>query len=180
MAMLVWRCLHDIAPRYLANLCVQAAFCSFWGHLGAALDLNVYWPVQFCCAWPQKLELTIRSCSVTRTNRFHIPAQAQDPHVPVLVIPSSGSVMAVLASLVLTTNIQTQLKVLKIEIKFVTRTWKLPHLNCTISNEPLLPLVIIWTIHILNLVARQSGYKISKLPPKWLPLGSCDLVKVYI
>jgi len=47
---LLWKCLHDAAPRYL---CADGAYgrplpvslCSLWGPPGA-LDSDVYWPAQ--------------------------------------------------------------------------------------------------------------------------------------
>jgi len=62
-AVMVWKCLHDAAPRYLADLCVPAASTDGRGQSRSpgppgALDSDVYWPAQLCCVWLQDLEAT--------------------------------------------------------------------------------------------------------------------------
>jgi len=55
---LVWKCLHDAAPRHLADLCVPAASTDGRRQSRSAvsavlapgaLDSGVYWPAQLCC-----------------------------------------------------------------------------------------------------------------------------------
>jgi len=122
-AVQVWKCLHDVVPCYLGDLCVPpAGHCESLSALfGAhcALDQDIDWPTQLCCLWPQNLEPTTASLSTARTvtNFIHVPAQ--DPHgsssTSVLIavascthVPSSGAVVTVV-TLVPTTNILTQL-----------------------------------------------------------------------
>ena len=53
-AVLVWKCLHDAVPRYLADLCVPTA--STDGRLQSRSAVSswchVYWPAQLCLLWP--------------------------------------------------------------------------------------------------------------------------------
>ena len=88
-AMLVWKCLHDAAPRYLADLCVPVSLC-----IVAVL----------CCVWPQDLEPITNGPPITGTNALIVQAPAQDPPVPALDsagcscgcrVPSSGAVVTV-------------------------------------------------------------------------------------
>jgi len=48
---LVWKCLHDAAPRYLADLCVPAASTDGrrQSRSAVSMDSDVYWPAQLCC-----------------------------------------------------------------------------------------------------------------------------------
>jgi len=87
-AVLVWKCLHDSAPRHLADLCVGGVYgrsspvslCSLCGPPGA-LDSDVYWPARLCRVWLQDLEPTSNGPSITRTVARFIQAPAQDPLV---------------------------------------------------------------------------------------------------
>ena len=59
-------------------------FCSLWGPRGA-LYLEVYWPAQFCCVWPQiNPEPTTYGSSIARTNAVCTQAPPQDAPVPAL------------------------------------------------------------------------------------------------
>jgi len=89
-AVLVWKCLHDSAPRYLVDLCVPAASTdgrrqsrsAVSGALSPGdLDSDVYWPAQLGCVWLQDLEPTSNGPSITRTVARFIQAPAQDPLV---------------------------------------------------------------------------------------------------
>ena len=89
-AVLTWKCLHDAAPRHLADrpLCAGGVYgrsspvslCSLRGPPGA-LDSDIYWPAQLCCVWPQDLEPTTNGPPITRTVARFIQAPAQDPLV---------------------------------------------------------------------------------------------------
>jgi len=48
---LVWKCLYDAAPRYLADLCVPAASTDGrrQSHSAVSTDSDVYWLAQLCC-----------------------------------------------------------------------------------------------------------------------------------
>ena len=50
-AVLVWKCLYDAAPRYLADLCVPAASTDGrrQSHSAVSTDSDVYWLAQLCC-----------------------------------------------------------------------------------------------------------------------------------
>jgi len=89
-AVLVWKCLHDSAPRHLVDLCVPAASTdgrrqsrsAVSGALSPGdLDSDVYWPAQLGCVWLQDLEPTTNGPPITRTVARFIQAPAQDPLV---------------------------------------------------------------------------------------------------
>jgi len=82
-AVLLWKCLHDAAPRYLCADGVYGrpllvSLCSLRCPPGA-LDSDVY-----CCVSQQDLKPTTNGPSITRTVARFIQAPAQDPPVPVL------------------------------------------------------------------------------------------------
>jgi len=130
-AVLVWKCLHDAAPRYLADLCVPAAsirtvvaslglqslgpsWCPGLGRLLASAALLAEYG-------PRTMEQPTTNCpSITRTVAFFIQAPAQGPPVSALLVDSAGCSCGCrvhiarlccdfTASLAPTTNIQTRL-----------------------------------------------------------------------
>jgi len=87
-AVLVWKCLHDAASRYLADLCVPAASTDGRRQSRSAvsealapgaLDSDVYWPVFACWVWPQDLEPTTNCPSITRTVAFFHSSASSRP-----------------------------------------------------------------------------------------------------
>jgi len=109
-AVLVWKCLHDVAPRYLVDLCVPSTAAtagrrqsrsavSIWGSHGT-LDQDIDRPTQLRCLRPQNLEPTTASPSTTtaRTVAIFIQAPAQDPPCPL----PAPAVLVVAVSLVYT------------------------------------------------------------------------------
>jgi len=90
-AVLVWKCLHYVAPRYLVDLCVPTAATAgrrqSRSAVSAALMVqqDIDRPTQLRCLWPQNLEPTTTSPPTARTVAIFIQAPAQDPPFPVLV-----------------------------------------------------------------------------------------------
>ena len=74
-AVLVWKCLHDVAPRYLVDLCVPSTAAIQLVVLSHVLrcmvtvpcmDQEVDWPTQLRCLWPQNLKPTTASPPTAR------------------------------------------------------------------------------------------------------------------
>ena len=72
---MVWKCLHDAAPRYLADLCVPAALLVPWTRTSTGQRSFATYGPRTC------MKPTTNGPPITRTVALFIQAPAQDPLV---------------------------------------------------------------------------------------------------
>ena len=93
-AVLVWKCLHDATPRYLADLCVPAH--SVHGHQqlrstasGTLLVLRT-WSAQLRRHWTTNIEQSAGCTEDTRYDLVLLQASSQGPPVSAVVYAAAG------------------------------------------------------------------------------------------